>query len=176
MVQRWLVGSSEAAVQRAEATVSKAQPREDATILTHLVHLQAQRFETPEAAHAALAAVAQAWTYHQGDVSPLLAHQHDACQGRPASTTPIKAIDWQSEAQVRPDDVKLGHLKRYQACCVLGTTIETRQLSDVEGMQAYKAQGQVEGGCRLLKDPLFVVSALVVKKPSRIQGLLTVMT
>jgi transposase len=34
----------------------------------------------------------------------------------------------------------------------------------------------VEGGFRVLKDPLFLVSSLFVKKPSRIQGLLLVMT
>jgi transposase len=34
----------------------------------------------------------------------------------------------------------------------------------------------MEGGFWLLKDPLFFVSSLLVKKPSRIQGLLMVMT
>jgi transposase len=41
---------------------------------------------------------------------------------------------------------------------------------------AYKAQSQVEGGFRFLKDPLFFVSSLFIKKPTRIQGLLMVMT
>jgi transposase len=40
----------------------------------------------------------------------------------------------------------------------------------------YKGQAQAEGGCRFLKDPLFFVSSLFVKKPCRIQGLLMVMT
>ena len=43
-------------------------------------------------------------------------------------------------------------------------------------IRAYKAQSGVEGECRFLKDPLFFVSSLFVKKPSRIQGLLRVMT
>jgi len=43
-------------------------------------------------------------------------------------------------------------------------------------IRAYKAQSGVEGGFRFLKDPLFFVSSLFVKKPSRIQGLLMVMT
>ena len=68
MAQRWLVVSSEAALQRAEATVSKAQQREYEAIEKQLFHLQAQRFETPEAAQAALAALATSWTYHQVDV------------------------------------------------------------------------------------------------------------
>src|SRR2546429_7463579 len=54
MAQRWLVVSSDAAVQRAEATVNKAQRREAEAIEKQLFHLQAQRFETPEAATAAL--------------------------------------------------------------------------------------------------------------------------
>jgi len=43
-------------------------------------------------------------------------------------------------------------------------------------IQAYKSQAQAEGGFRFLTEPLFFVSSLFVKKPSRIQGLLTVMT
>jgi len=49
-------------------------------------------------------------------------------------------------------------------------------LSDAEVIRAYKGQGQAEGGFRFLKDPLFFVSSLFVKRPSRIQGLLMVMT
>ena len=59
---------------------------------------------------------------------------------------------------------------------MLGPNIEVRDLSDEEVITAYKAQSQVEGGFRFLKDPLFFVSSLFVKKPSRIQGLLMVMT
>ena len=59
---------------------------------------------------------------------------------------------------------------------MLGTNIEADDLSDEEVIAAYKAQSQVEGGFRFLKDPLFFVSSLFVKKPTRIQGLLMVMT
>ena len=51
-----------------------------------------------------------------------------------------------------------------------------RDLSDAWVMAAYKAQSQVEGGFRFLKDPLFFVSSLVGTKPSRMPGLLMVMT
>src|SRR2546427_169958 len=66
--------------------------------------------------------------------------------------------------------------KQHKGCFVLGTNIEADDLSDEEVIVAYKAQSQVEGGFRFLKDPLFFVSSLFVKKPSRIQGLLMVMT
>ena len=63
-----------------------------------------------------------------------------------------------------------------RACFVIGTNIPACHVSDAEVIRAYKAQSGVEGGFRFLKDPLFFVSALFVKKPSRMQGLLMVMT
>ena len=101
MAQRWLVVSSQAALERAEATVSKACQRESEAIKKQLFHLQAQRFETPEGAKAALAALEKPWTYHQVEVYNLIEHQHDAHPGRPTHTTPITSIDWQIHAQIR---------------------------------------------------------------------------
>ena len=59
MAQRWLVVSSQAALERAEASVTKAQQREWEAIEKQLFHLQAKRFERPEAAQAALAVLAK---------------------------------------------------------------------------------------------------------------------
>jgi transposase len=176
MAQRWLVVSSEAARQRAEATVKKAQQREAEAIEKQLFHVQAKRFETPEAATAALDTLARTWHYHQIDTSSLLDHTRYACKGRPTPTTPLKAITWQMHAQVRPHDEQMKQRKQQKACFVVGTNIDASQLSDAEVIRAYKGQAQAEGGFRFLKDPLFFVSSLFVKKPSRIQGLLMVMT
>jgi len=176
MAQRWLVVSSEAAGQRAEATVNKAQQREAEAIEKQLFHLQAKRFETPEAATAALDTLARTWHYHQIDTYRLLDHKRYACKGRPTPTTPLKAITWQMHAQVRPHDEQMKQRKQQKACFVVGTNIDASQLSDAEVIRAYKGQAQAEGGFRFLKDPLFFVSSLFVKKPSRMQGLLMVMT
>jgi transposase len=176
MAQRWLVVSSEAALQRTEATISNARQREAAAIDKQLFHLQAKRFETPQAAQAALDTLAPAWKYHQVETYSLIDHKRYACKGRPTPTTPIQAIAWQMQAQVRPDDEQIGQQKQLKACFVVGTTIDASQLSDAEVIRAYKGQAQAEGGFRFLKDPLFFVSSLFVKKPCRIQGLLMVMT
>lgn len=176
MAQRWLVVSSDAAVQRAEATINKAQQREAEAIEKQLFHLQAQRFETPEAAKAALDTLARPWKYHQVAASSLIDHKRYACKGRPTPTTPLKAIAWQMHAQVRPHDEQLRQRKHHKACFVVGTNIDASQLSDAEVIRAYKGQAQAAGGFRFLKDPLFFVSSLFVKRPSRIQGLLMVMT
>ncbi len=75
-----------------------------------------------------------------------------------------------------PDQERIAFRQQQGACFVIGTNIDRSQLSDPEVMQAYKAQAQAEAGFRFLKDPLFFVSSLFVKKPCRIQGLLMVMT
>jgi transposase len=176
MAQRWLVVSSQAAMERAEARITKAQQREWEAIEKQLLHLHAKRFETPEAAQAALQALATSWRSHQLAASQVLAHKHYAGKGRPTPTSPLKAIEWQIHAQVRPAQEIIETHKQQSACFVIGTNIPACHMSEAEVIRAYKAQSGVEGGFRFLKDPLFFVSSLFVKKPSRIQGLLTVMT
>jgi transposase len=176
MAQRWLVGSSQAAYERAAATLNHARPRESEVIHQPLFHLQAKRFATPEAAHEVLTALAKGWTSHQVDSCHLSDHTRDAPQGRPTPLLPVKAIDWPIQAHVRPAEAAIEHQKHRHACCVIGTHIGTSELQDTEVITAYTRQSQVEGGFRLLKDPLFVVSSWLVKKPCRIQGLLMVMT
>ena len=176
MAQRWLVVHSQAALERAEAPVNNARQREEAAIAHQRFHLQAQRFETPEMAQEALAELARSWTYHQVESYNLIEHKRYARQGRPTPHTPLKAITWQIQAHPGPDQEALEHRKQCKACFVLGTNIDASELSDTEVIQAYKGQSRVEGGFRFLKDPLFFVSSLFVKKPCRIQGLLMVMT
>ena len=176
MAQRWLVVSSQAAYARAEATLNNVTQREHEAITKQLFHLQAQRFCAPEAAQDALAAVAKRWKYHQVESAHLTEHRRYAGKGRPTASTPLKAIAWQIQAHVLADDKAMERDKQAKACYVLGTNIDASELSDTEVIVAYKGQAQVEGGFRLLKDPLFFVSSLFVKKPNRIEGLLMVMT
>jgi transposase len=174
--QRWLVVFSQAALERAEATLSKACQREAEAVAKQLLHLQAKRFETPSQAQEALSGLAKTWHYHQVASWELIDHKRYARKGRPTADTPIQAIAWQMRAQVRPDGERIEEAKQVKACFVLGTNIEATALSDVEVIAGYKGQSQAEGGFRFLKDPLFFVSSLFVKKPCRIQGLLMVMT
>jgi transposase len=176
MAQRWLVVDARAALERAEATLKKATQREHEAITKQLFHLQAQRFCAPEAAHEALAALAKRWKYHRVESSHLTAHKRYVGKGRPTPSTPLKASEWQIEAQVHADDEAIERDKHAKACDVLGTNIDASEGSDPEVIVAYKGQAQVEGGFRFLKDPLFFVSSLFVKKPTRIAGLLMVMT
>lgn len=176
MAQRWLVVWSQAALERAQASVTNACKREAEAIKKQLFHLQARRFESPTQAQNALSVLAKTWRYHQVESCELIEHKRYGKKGRPTADTPVKAIAWQMQAQMKPDAERLEARKQHQACFVLGTNIKAKALSDAEVIAGYKAQSQVEGGFRFLKDPLFFVSSLFVTKPCRIQGLLMVMT
>jgi transposase len=171
-----VVVPSEAALERAEAPIHNARQRETAAVETPLLHRQAQRFTTPAVAPEALAAWAKRWTSHQGASDRVIEHQHDAGQGRPTPRTPLKASEWPIQAHVRSDDDPIAHHKPVKAGFGLGTPIDVRALSDAEVIAGYQGQAHVEGGVRLLTDPLCFVSSLVIKKPRRIDGLLMVMT
>src|SRR6266436_10253437 len=116
IAQRWLVVHSEAAAWRAESSIRQAQQREYAGIEKHLFHLQARRFDTPAAAHAALAPVAKTWKYHQVDSYELIEHKRYATKGRPRADAPCQAIEWQIQARVRPDAKRIGDAKQVGAC------------------------------------------------------------
>ena len=133
-------------------------------------------FRRRPTARAALETIAQRWRYHQIAQVALTPHSQYARKGRPTQQTPLKAIQWQIHASVMPDPAKLTRQQQRKACFVLGTTIPATALTDAEVVAGYKGQSAVERGFRFLKDPVFFVSSLFIKKPSRLQGLLMVMT
>ena len=175
--QRWLVVCSEAGIHRASKTIAKAQSKEYEEVNKQLFHLQAQRFDSRKAANKALDVIVQKLRYHRLESSVLTQHKKYARRGKPTADTPIKAILWQIEAIVTTaaDDI-ITQEQRRKACFVLGTSIPDAELSDLEVIAGYKGQGAVERGFRFLKAPEFFVSSLFVKKPSRMVGLLMVMT
>ena len=176
MAQRWLVVSSQDAWQRAAHTLATARAKEAEQVPTPLFHLQAPRFPSETDARATLERIAQRWRSHQGAQVSLTPHSHYARKGRPTPETPIKATRWHIHASVVADAAKITHQPQRKACFVLGTTIPDTALTDAEGIAGYTGQSAVERGLRFLTDPVFFVSSLLVKKPSRIQGLLMVMT
>jgi hypothetical protein len=110
------------------------------------------------------------------DAYDLIEHTGDDHTGRPTSTTPIKAMTWPMQAQLRPATETLAQQKQDNAGFVLGTNLDARPLPEADVRAASKGQAQVAAGVRLLKDPLCLVASVCVTKPSRLHGLLRVMT
>ena len=127
-------------------------------------------------AQEALARLGKTWRSHHRESSALTAHQHYGTQGRPTADTPVTTTAWQRQAQGKPAAERIQHAKQLASGLVLGSTIAVEHRSDGEVSAGYTGPAHAEGGCRCLNDPLFLVSSLCVKKPSRLQGLVMVMT
>jgi transposase len=174
--QRWIVVNSKAAGERATKTIGRQADRAKEKLDKELFHLQAQRFTCKEDAHKALAALNKRQKYHQLTELDCLAHKVYEGKGRPKKDAPVKQIVWQTSAVVELNNNAIQHAIEQKSCFILATNADEKVLSPEETLHHYKAQSAVERGFRFLKDPLFFVSSLFIKKPSRIDALLMIMT
>jgi Domain of unknown function (DUF4277) len=130
--QRWLVVASPAAMARAAASLTQAQPRAWDAIEKPLLPWHAHRFAPPALAHAALTALANVWRDQPLHPSRVMEPKRSAGQGRPTPTSPRKAMAGQRHAQVRPAQEVLAARQQPRACVVIGTHIPACQVSEAE--------------------------------------------
>ena len=176
LAQRGLVVSSPAALQRAAVSRTTAPPRAGEPLEPPRLPWHAKRCETPAAAQAARAVLAQAWRDQQVETAGVVAPQRDAGHGRPPPRSPLTAMAWPRHAPVRPEQARRAWRQPPGAGVVSGTPIDASHVSAAPVVQADTAPAPADGGCRLLTDPWLCVSSLFVKTPGRIPGLLRVMT
>jgi len=97
--------------------------------------------------------------------------------GRPRVQAPPDEMRYQIEGALVSSLVKRQARLIAPCCFILATNeLDEALLSDVELLEGYKGQSQVERGFRFLKDPAFLAASLYLKKPERIMALLMVMT
>jgi len=173
--QRWHVVSSETSRQCAEKQVDKRVKKEAKLIEKQLFHLQAKRFKCLKDATIALEVQPKKWKSHHLKDYQIVEHFNFESKGRPKKGQKPTEISYQIIAQSEQDISKISQLKDKEGHYVIGSNIDTQQLDDQEVVAAYQSQYKVERGFRFLKDPLFFVSSLFLKKPKRIMGLLMVM-
>ena len=174
--QRWIVVNSKAAGERATKTIERQTDRAREKLETELFHLQAQRFACKEDALKALVALSKRQKYHQLTGLDCIAHKVYEGKGRPKKDAPVKQIVWQTRAIVEQKNEAIQDAIEQKSCFILATNADEKALTPEEVLHHYKAQSAVERGFRFLKDPLFFVSSLFIKKPSRIDALLMIMT
>jgi transposase len=174
--QRWIVVHSKAANERAEKTVIRQVARASKKLEKELFHLQAQRFACEHDAQRALAKLAKSAKYHHVNNITCVEHKVYEGKGRPKKGAEVKTIEWQITAGIEDDVMAIKYVTEQKSCFVLATNTDKKTFSPEMVLKHYKAQSVVESGFRFLKDPLFFVSSLFIKKPSRIDALLMIMT
>jgi transposase len=174
--QRWMVVYSNAANNRAKKSIIRQVERARVSVKKDLFHLQAQRFACQTDAQRALDKLTKKMKYHQIAEQRLVEHKVYEGKGRPKKGAPVKCIEWQITVELIENEAVIKEVVEQKSCFVLATNIDKGVLPPEALLKHYKAQSEVEKGFRFLKDPLFFVSSLFIKKPSRIDALLMVMT
>lgn len=177
MLQRWIVVDSKSAKSRSEKTLNRQIEKEYHAIECALKHLRNKEFGCEHDAKKELGRVSCKFKYHEMILDKVASYDCYEQVGRPKKTdTPTKTI-YQIEARVASLFLKRQERLAQHSCYVIGTNTEADELSAEAVIEAYKNQNaSVERGFRFLKDPQFFVSSFFLKKPSRIMGLLMIMT
>lgn len=176
MSQRWLVVWSQAAYDRSTNTINNLHEKELLEVKKKLFHLQAERFGSEKEAKEGLDKIIKKLKYNKLKSMEIKEHNKYGTKGKPKKDTPVKEILYQMTAEIETESEKMKVLNDQKACFVIGTNIPSDKLENTEVIKSYKNQSTVESGFRFLKEPVFFVSSLFLKKPSRIQGLLMVMS
>jgi transposase len=176
--QRWIVVFSNKARQRASDTLNKAVKKERDKIESQLWHLSNKPFDCPHDAQQAAVDLVNKCRYHVISEQSVTKKNRHAGLGRPKKGIGPAQVEYFAHAGVIEDVDAIAARLDEKSCYVLGTNIDKSALTPEEVINAYKQQNtSIENmGFRFLKDPLFFVSSLFLKKPSRIMGLLMVMT
>lgn len=176
--QRWIVVFSNKARQRASETLNKAVKKERDTIDSQLWHLSNKPFDCSHDAQQAAIDLINKCRYHVMSEQVVTQKNRHIGLGRPKKGIAPAQVEYFTHAGVIEDTDAIAARLDEKSCYVLGTNIDKCALTPEEIINAYKQQNtSIENmGFRFLKDPLFFVSSLFLKKPSRIMGLLMVMT
>ena len=164
--QRWIVVKSNSAKNRAEKRLSKAVENENILLKQLQKHLNKELFACEMDAKKYLMKETTQLKYHQiteTTLEKVIVDEVDKYR-----------IIFQCE---KLDSIIMQEIEQH-SCYTIGTNISIVDLDDISIIKAYKRQNNsVENiGFRFLKDPIFFTSSLFLKKNSRIEGLMTVMT
>ena len=174
--QRWIVIYSNAANHRATKTITRQVKRAKDNTEKELFHLQAQRFSCKTDAQRSVDKINKKQKYHQVSDTQYIEHKVYHGKGRPKKGAEVKCIEWQIITKIEENKTAITQAVEQKSCFILASNTDEKELSPEDILKYYKAQSAVERGFRFLKDPLFFVSSLFIKKPSRIDALLMVMT
>lgn len=174
--QRWVVVWSQGAFDRAVLNIAKKSAKEKKKIDKELKSIEKHGFDSEEDALKAFQKIEERWLFHKVETIEYEQSIKYAIPGRPTPDTPIKKIDIHIKVHVMENKEYILEQQQKKACFVLATNIDSKKKNDEEIFFTYKNQSGVEKGFRFLKDPLFFTSSLFITKPSRIAGLLMVMT
>ena len=170
--QRWLIVYSKAAANRARKRIEKAIFKENSSIVLQLKKISKLSFCCEKDALLALERLNKPLKYH--DI--LLKSQIEKIKNNKTKDGNDESIYRIISEIVSKTETKEEKINQ-ESCFIITSNVSTEELADHEIINKYKNQNTcIENtGFRFLKDPMFFVSSLFLKKNSRIMSLLSIM-
>jgi transposase len=174
--QRWLLVSSQQAYERENKTLDQRLVQQKEGLNKACWHLSNRRFNCEADAEQAVMTLQKKYPFHviEYDIKPVEKHGK---RGRPAAGAKKSIVGYRVSYEVTDDESAIEQFRRRKGRFILATNdLDQQHLPASTILKEYKAQQHVEGGFRFLKDPWFMLDSFYVKKRSRIEALMMVMT
>ena len=174
--QRWLLIYSEQAYQREKKTFDRRLQKQQTECNKALWHLGNQIFSCQADALKAHGKIASQYRYHAIEANIEKVAKHMA-PGRPKTGEVPQKIGFKVQSEITIHQEKVNqYLNRKGRFIIATNNLDVEKLTHEALLLAYKDQQGVERGFRFLKDPWFMVDSFFIKKRSRIEALMMVMT
>ncbi len=175
--QRWLLVHSQAAKQRARKTVARRLRKRSEKEVKQWQQLCRHSFACAQDAQQAALQFQKKCRYCRLSQWHIISHAHYAQAGRPQKGTLPDTFTYTIDGGIYLPLALYDELLNQEALFMLATNqLDESQLSDLEILETYQGQVKVERGFRFLKDPLFLINTIFLKKEERVMAVMMVMT
>lgn len=174
--QRWVMIHSEKAATREYKTLQKNIKKEADAIEKKLWHLSNQIFKCAHDAEISGQQETKKLKYHQISwiLEPVEGH---IGRGRPKQGVTPVTQGYRIKGNIEEDKGQIELIKRRKGRFILASNeLDQTKLSELDFLSEYKNQYKTEQGFAFIKGDTFEVASVFLKKPSRIQALMVVMT
>jgi len=176
VAQRWMLIHSEHAAKRELKTLQKRIDKEKEAYTKVLWHLGNQDFTCDKDALLAAEKAVKALKYHQVGWVTTRIEKH-AKPGRPKAGNAPEVVGYCIQGRLNEDLERIAVAKRHKGRFILASNeLDQSVLPDETFLPEYKEQIKTEQGFRFIKSDTFEVDSIFLKKSSRIEALMMVMT
>lgn len=174
--QRWLLVFSKQAFEREAKTLERNITSEQTELEKALWHLSKQAFACEQDARKAGELLLKKIKFHQVEwqISTVTKHEN---KGRPKKDAKDGKIKYFITGVATKDEARIELRRRTKGRFILATNeLDEQKISDAEILPEYKGQSKTESGFRFIKNNAMEVSSIFLKKASRIEALMMIMT
>lgn len=174
--QRWQLVYSSSGYNREIVTLEKKIDKEKTSLTKALKTLWRELYKCEADGAKAVAKLEKLQKYHKL-VGSYIAESKYIGKGRPIASTEKQIVGYKVTAEIIVNDEEVTKAKNKCGKFIIATNeLDKIELPDDKLLLEYKNQSKVEKGFRFIKNNEFMLSSVYLKKASRIEALLMIMS